>query len=202
MEMQAKADVLVEHAQFGFGVIYHTQKGREYVEKNYDLDKTVTLETTLRLLGENKDIFWDCDSKTFDTIKLLFPNALRYPNYVGASPVTYQETMSAPPTKENILIKSMEETFSSCLETAKKKNNDYGGTNKDPFYNFETSSIMSGVPVHDGLMVRMSDKWSRVKTLLKRENLVLDESIEDTIDDLINYLAILKAYIQQKNKEN
>lgn len=299
MEIQAKAYVLIKYTQFGFGVIYYTQKGREYVEKNYKLNETVTLETTLRLLEENKDIHWDCDSKTFDTIKDLFPDALRYPNYVGEKDFTiyhlgkdnlaikfqkqnfsigdflkinpdvfkfleHQELSSklfslnvngyeynnfqkdlegktfvlhdivdggkeaiatslhkdvtinlpihlflpadvviaVPFIKENVLIKSMNKTFTSCLDTAKKKNNDYGGTNTDPFYNFETSSLMSGVPVPDGMMVRMSDKWSRVKTLLKRENLVLDESIGDTIDDLINYLAILKAYIQQKNKEN
>ena len=312
MERQAQAtNVIIEHTEFGFGVIYYNQKGREYVEKNYKLDETVTLETTLRLLKENENIFWDCDSKTFDTIKCLFPDALRYSNYVGEKDfiiyhlgkdnlaIKFQKqnfsigdflkinpevfnfledeevrnftdsrkfaldlrkfslsvngnkynnfqkdlesktfvlydivdggkeaqaeslhkddvtinlpihlflpadvAVATPYIKENVLIKSMNETFTSCLDTAKKKNNDYGGTNTDPFYNFETSSLMSGVPVPDGMMVRMSDKWSRVKTLLKRENLVLDESIGDTIDDLINYLAILKAYIQQKNKEN
>ena len=99
----------------------------------------------------------------------------------------------------NPLLKSMGETFERCLLTAIAKNNDYGGSNNDPFANFRNSTI-AGVSVEKGILVRLMDKMSRVSTLLDKEAMVKDEAITDTIEDAINYLAIMKAYINLKNK--
>ena len=99
----------------------------------------------------------------------------------------------------NPLLMSLAETFNACLLTAVAKNNDYGGTNNDPFSNFRNSTI-AGVSVEKGILVRLMDKMSRVSTLLDKEALVKDEAITDTIEDAINYLAIMKAYINLKNK--
>ena len=100
----------------------------------------------------------------------------------------------------NPLLMSMTETFQSCLFTAVAKNNDYGGSNNDPFANFRNSTI-AGVTVEKGILVRLMDKMSRVSTLLDKEAMVKDEAITDTIEDAINYLAIMKAYIDLKNKK-
>lgn len=99
----------------------------------------------------------------------------------------------------NPLLMSMAETFNTCLLTAIAKNNDYGGSNNDPFANFRNSTI-AGVSVEKGILVRLMDKMSRVSTLLDKEAMVKDEAITDTIEDAINYLAIMKAYINLKNK--
>lgn len=99
----------------------------------------------------------------------------------------------------NPLLKSMGETFERCFLTAIAKNNDYGGSNNDPFANFRNSMI-AGVSVEKGILVRLMDKMSRVSTLLDKEAMVKDEAITDTIEDAINYLAIMKAYINLKNK--
>ena len=99
----------------------------------------------------------------------------------------------------NPLLKSMGETFERCFLTAIAKNNDYGGSNSDPFANFRNSTI-AGVSVEKGILVRLMDKMSRISTLLDKEAKVKDESITDTIEDAINYLAIMKAYINLKNK--
>ena len=101
--------------------------------------------------------------------------------------------------KSNILLQDMEETFSKCLETAIAKNNDYGGSNQNPFNNFYNSTIV-GVDVEKGIMVRMMDKVSRVSTLLEKEGMVKDEAIEDTLMDLVNYTAILKSYLKRKEE--
>jgi len=45
---------------------------------------------------------------------------------------------------------------------------------------------------------KMMDKVSRVSTLLEAEAQVDDEKMEDTLEELINYTAILKAYVNQK----
>ena len=98
---------------------------------------------------------------------------------------------------ENPLLKSMLDTFDRCLNIAVKKNNDYGGSDKNPFSNF-TNAQVAGVSVERGILVRLMDKMSRISTLLDKEAMVKNESINDTIEDAINYLAILKAYINQK----
>lgn len=97
----------------------------------------------------------------------------------------------------NILLDDMKETFDACYATAVKKNHDYDGTNNDPYANFRNSTI-AGVSVERGIMVRMMDKVSRISTLLNKEGKVSDESIQDTLDDLINYTAILKSYLKNR----
>lgn len=79
------------------------------------------------------------------------------------------------------------------FEITRKKNNDYGGPN-DPFKNFrEFGSI--------GFLVRMSDKFARLKTALveKREFQVSDESLKDTLIDLANYSLLLQCWLEANN---
>ena len=97
----------------------------------------------------------------------------------------------------NPLIDDMEKTFIECLEISMRKNHDYGGTNNDPYANFQNSTL-AGVSVEKGILVRLMDKMSRISTLLDKQEKVKEESIDDTINDAINYLAILKSY--RKNK--
>ena len=99
---------------------------------------------------------------------------------------------------KNVLIDDMQTTFTHCIETAKRKNADYAGENSDPFKNFK-NCVFLGVPVEKGILVRMMDKMSRISNLIDKEAQVKDESINDTLDDLINYAAILKSYIKNKS---
>ncbi len=103
------------------------------------------------------------------------------------------------PITQAQLLASLEATFHKCLEIAKIKNADYTGE-RDAFYNFELVEQVLGVPTEKGLLVRMLDKISRLNTLLDREAEVKDEKIEDTLLDLCNYAALLKAYIELKGK--
>ena len=108
-------------------------------------------------------------------------------------------TGETQPTREvsmNPLLQDMADTFTACFETATRKNHDYGGSNNDPFANFRNSTI-AGVSVERGILVRLMDKMSRISTLLDKEAMVKDEAVDDTIDDAINYLAILKSYRKQ-----
>lgn len=82
--------------------------------------------------------------------------------------------------------------FSDVLNKMKeihdKKNSDYGNSFHDSFVEF---GPISGV-------VRMCDKMNRIKSLINKENLVKDESIEDTLIDLANYSIML--YLELINK--
>ena len=96
----------------------------------------------------------------------------------------------------NLLLQDMADTFTACYETATRKNHDYGGSNNDPYANFRNSTI-AGVSIERGILVRLMDKMSRIASLLDKEAMVIDEAVDDTIDDAINYLAILKSYRKQ-----
>lgn len=103
----------------------------------------------------------------------------------------------------NHLHEHMEKTFKKCLSISKKKNADYTGATEsagDPFANFRRSEVV-GVEVEQGILVRLMDKVSRISNLLEAEAQVEDEKIQDTIEDAINYLAILLAYIEEGNKK-
>lgn len=93
------------------------------------------------------------------------------------------------------LMEHLEEGFEICLETVRRKNNDYAGEAGDnPFANFE-SSVVVGVSVERAMLVRWLDKVKRISNLLEQDAMVEEESINDTLLDAINYPALLRAYL-------
>lgn len=96
------------------------------------------------------------------------------------------------------------ELFDECHKLMEKKNGDYA-TDEDQFKSFKMVELLD-VPVEQGILTRFLDKVSRLTTLYKEncavvdqeQNLVEDESFQDTIKDAINYLAILHVYLQQE----
>ena len=94
--------------------------------------------------------------------------------------------------------------FYKLLEVMAKihsdKNHDYA-SKADPFLNFRESEGF-GIDAGKGVMVRMSDKWSRLKQLeLKGEALVKDEALIDTLIDLANYSIIRAVIYLEKHPE-
>lgn len=70
-----------------------------------------------------------------------------------------------------------------------EKNADYADNN-DPFANFREFGEL-------GFLVRMSDKWKRIRNLLKPEAtkpIVKDETVEDTLLDLAIYCLLLLCW--------
>lgn len=91
---------------------------------------------------------------------------------------------------------NIEESYARGLRLIKQKNADYA-TFQDPFKNFSFASIL-GVSPERALLVRVSDKLARISNLLDKGPEVKDETLDDTILDCCNYLAILMAMIQSK----
>lgn len=81
----------------------------------------------------------------------------------------------------------------------RRKNADYAGTD-DPFRNFYVSEHVGITDAKTALLVRMCDKMSRIANLIKQDAQVTDESIQDTLQDLANYSAILSALIANERK--
>ena len=78
----------------------------------------------------------------------------------------------------NTLPKKMMGVMKECTELGMRKNNDYSGAKKID------NIAMTGV---EGISVRLLDKVSRLYSLTKVESQVKDESVEDTLKDIINY---------------
>ena len=100
------------------------------------------------------------------------------------------------------LIESMERTFQTGVEIVKKKNSDYATTD-DALSNFKVIEALGVVEYKRAMLVRMADKFARISNLMKegKKVEVLDERLEDTLLDLINYTAILKAAIEVESDD-
>lgn len=92
---------------------------------------------------------------------------------------------------------AIQEVFKRATLLLQKKNSDYSGDG-DAFKNFRLCEAASLASVEQGILVRMLDKLGRVSTLVQHGTSQVDESIEDTLIDLINYSAILITYLKTK----
>jgi len=78
------------------------------------------------------------------------------------------------------------------------KGHDYAAG--EPFKNFKMCENF-GVATEQGILVRISDKVSRIFNFFKAGTYkVKDESVEDTLLDLANYCVILIAYLNSNKK--
>jgi hypothetical protein len=85
-----------------------------------------------------------------------------------------------------------------------RKNADYAGKGGDePFANFTRCEAMGICKTEAGMLVRMTDKMSRLSSFVESGTLeVKDESVEDTCLDLINYSVLFYAFLQSKKEQN
>jgi len=87
------------------------------------------------------------------------------------------------------ILKELEEIYN-------RKNNDYAGMGKDPLANLREFGWKGGV-------VRISDKYFRLKNFAKSEKLsVKDETIIDTLNDLANYAILTRILYEDENKRH
>jgi hypothetical protein len=97
------------------------------------------------------------------------------------------------------LFKLHEDMCVSALELMKKKNADYAGGGTDPFANFRRAEAMGVCSTEQAFLVRMTDKMSRLASYTSRGKLsVEDETVHDTLVDMINSSVLLAAYLYTK----
>lgn len=98
------------------------------------------------------------------------------------------------------LLKHHEIICKQARDLMDKKNRDYAGNDGlEPFANFTRVESMGICSTEQGFMVRLTDKMSRISSILESgKNHVKDESFEDTMVDVINYIVLLSAYRQEK----
>lgn len=88
-----------------------------------------------------------------------------------------------------------------ALSIMRSKNHDYcaGNPDADPFANFRVSEVFSGTPAAQGILIRMVDKFQRLKCFVQTGSLqVKEEQLDDIIVDFINYLVLLRSMISEQ----
>ena len=102
------------------------------------------------------------------------------------------------------LIEYHAEITAEARKLMKRKNHDYAGDDaKNPWMNFERSEIMGVCKTEQAFMVRILDKVSRLITFIDAGELqVKEEGVQDSIIDIINYMVLFGAFIEdQKGQE-
>lgn len=109
-------------------------------------------------------------------------------------------------------LKSLLVLTEELEEILTMKHHDYSGGNKDDvLVNFRKSERV-GVDAYLGIIIRMSDKWERLislvrfkqveavnKTMEPQMKANVNESMEDTLMDLAGYALLCIAAIRDKN---
>lgn len=93
-----------------------------------------------------------------------------------------------------------EKFMKDALELSRQKNKDYTG-NGSHFANFEAVQTF-GIGPEQGFIVRMTDKLRRIASYVEKGKLhVKDESVTDTLQDLMNYSVLFASYIEYSKSE-
>ena len=88
--------------------------------------------------------------------------------------------------------KKMAEIFEGCLGLSKRKGKDYAGA-KDSMANLRVFGFK-------GILIRLFDKLYRLKNIEESGKIeVLDESVDDTLKDIIIYSALAKIMLHEKD---
>lgn len=101
-------------------------------------------------------------------------------------------------TQEEYFVEFKAELL-AMYELTRKKNMDYAGA-EDAFKNFKLIGHLGAATVEQGFVVRMSDKLQRIANLISRENMVADEKITDSLQDLAVYSVLFLTYLKSKDK--
>jgi hypothetical protein len=101
------------------------------------------------------------------------------------------------------LLQFHEELCGAARELMSKKNRDYAGKDGvEPFANFTRVESMGICKTEQGFMVRLTDKMSRLSSFIHAGKMnVQDESFMDTCVDVINYMVLLAAYLNDKEAQ-
>ena len=92
---------------------------------------------------------------------------------------------------ENEFMEEYKKIVTETMELCVKKNKDYGSSVQDTFEKFGDISYL----------VRITDKYNRICSLLNKEGEVKDESIDDTIREMANYAFLWLASRNLKEKK-
>lgn len=96
------------------------------------------------------------------------------------------------------LMQMHRDTCDKARVMIEAKNRDYSGGSKETFANFKATEML-GIPAEIGVLVRVLDKIKRIQAFVVNGTLaVKEETVNDAIEDIINYMIILKGIIEER----
>ena len=98
------------------------------------------------------------------------------------------------------LLRIHKETSEAAREIMRQKSSDYtgGAGATDALANFKASLSLDLHPV-TGLLLRVQDKIMRIRSFVADGELrVINESVEDACDDIVNYAILCKALLREE----
>lgn len=103
-------------------------------------------------------------------------------------------------TEQEKYVRSAGAVFGRCLKILNQRSLKYTGTS-EPFANFESAAETADTDPIQGIMTRFGDKLGRIKYGLRALragdfNEFPDEPLKDSLEDAINYLAIIYIYLE------
>jgi len=112
-----------------------------------------------------------------------------------ATPEPTVVVITPKPSPSQQFLTRLQARADANVQMLVRKNADYGTPDR-PYANFEVAPLI-GVSVARGMLVRMMDKLQRISNLLDRP--ALNESIQDSCNDLSNYALILGDFLEQSD---
>lgn len=98
------------------------------------------------------------------------------------------------------LLEMHSQTCEAARQIMRAKNADYTAGSADPFANFGASEVL-GVSRVKSLLIRVLDKIQRIRSFDELGSLqVKNESVDDAIQDVINYMILCKGMIAQQSQ--
>ncbi|MDX1371912.1 MAG: hypothetical protein R3321_05550 [Nitrososphaeraceae archaeon] len=113
-----------------------------------------------------------------------------------------------PPVSVDEVLKIHESVCNKARELVEKKGRDYNRqrqtVNNDTLFNIKVCKYLCITDsVCQGLLVRLADKLSRLSSLTRNPTVgiaVAGEKVDDTIQDMVNYLVYLKIMYDVENE--
>lgn len=100
------------------------------------------------------------------------------------------------------LIQYHRDMIERCHAMLASKNQDYA--NGSAFGNLDMCEQMGACSTEMGILIRMTDKLSRLLSLIQSGNeaQVKDESVHDTCEDIVNYSVLMSAKIRSRQSQD
>lgn len=121
--------------------------------------------------------------------KLVEAKRTKNTSYIDEAIYILSHLGNRPKLSDN--VEQFMDITNNMVKTYAAKNHDYGNS-------FEESLDEFGLVAS---VVRLGDKMNRIKSLIKKEAQVKDESIRDTLLDMANYAIMTVMWMDEKSGE-
>lgn len=140
----------------------------------------------------------------FDCVEIQYKPSPTEPKKIVYLPLEWLRGVFEEPQKETTsYVTHTKELLDRVLTTVTAKNADYcADAEADPLDNFRNSERLDICSVDTAILSRMCDKITRVKNLMLKpgREARVAESVDDTIQDIIGYAALL-AYSAKEQQD-